>query len=255
MGDYMSHTIWKYFDTFGSDKKEKMSWDEKKTIIRVWRQNYINKKRLLNKMDKFAKWVRNKFRNATPKEIMMDNNNGALQELTEEKWNEHVSRLANLAMALWEREDLDKQVDFRFNWSGNNEIREDEKKFKAQYMPVKRNIACNFKDPHRANSQACSTDEFNFVASHLRMGNTYSYNNDAIKSLMFVDHARKLVEEAKHQKAAAVMSQIKRSSTQQYERSRNHERNNASWVQGNDSEFGRKIHSQSQVSYLSTLRL
>jgi hypothetical protein len=114
-------------------------------------------------MDKYSKWVRNKYREAVVKEKMMYDENGTLQELTEKKWDEEVSRLANRAMVPNEQESVFKLVNYRFNWEGNNEVREDDKKFKSEHMPVEKNITFNFKDPHRANSQACSVDEFNFA--------------------------------------------------------------------------------------------
>jgi hypothetical protein len=89
-----------------------------------------------------------------------------LQELTEEEWNKHVSRLVNLGMVPYNRKDLEKLVNFRFNLNGNNEVREDEKKFKIQYMPVKRNITCNFKDSHlQIHKHARSTSSTLFFPS------------------------------------------------------------------------------------------
>jgi hypothetical protein len=55
---HITDTIWGYFETSGSKRKKTMSWDEKKFIIREHRQNYINKKRLLNKMENYSKWVK-----------------------------------------------------------------------------------------------------------------------------------------------------------------------------------------------------
>jgi hypothetical protein len=68
-------------------------------------------------------------------------------------------------MVPYERKNIMKFINFRFNWTGNNKVREDEKQFKKEHMPVEKKIWCNFKNPHRANSQACSINEFNFVFS------------------------------------------------------------------------------------------
>jgi hypothetical protein len=76
-------------------------------------------------------------------------------------------------------------------------------------MPVKRNITSIFLNPHRANLQACSPDESNFVFSHLRRGSTSNYNPKAIRCLMSMYHAKRLIEADKHYKATAVMSCLK----------------------------------------------
>jgi hypothetical protein len=190
MGDYMekykmyhiSDHIWKYFRTFGRRIIEgKISWEDKKDKVRSLRQNYTNKKRLLNKMERYSKWIRNKYREAEVKEKMIYNEDGTMQEITEENWNERFNQLANQAMDPYSRLDILKFVNFRFDWNRKSKVREDNKQFKSEHMPGKRNITSNFLSPHRAYLQAYSLDEFNFVFSHLRMGSTSNYNSKAIK--------------------------------------------------------------------------
>jgi hypothetical protein len=223
MGDYMekyklyhiSDHIWNYFKTFGNSITEgKITRSDKETIVRSFRQGYVNKKRLLNKMDNYNKWIRNKYRNAKVKEKMISNDDGTTQEITEENWNTRLDLLANRAMDKYVRPDMLRLINFRFNWNDKNMIREGimQEQFKSEHMPVKMNITENLiLKPHRVYSQACSLDEFNFVFDHLRMGSTSSYNKNAILSLMSLYHARKLVEADKFRKAVAAMSQTGKS--------------------------------------------
>jgi hypothetical protein len=204
MGDYMekyklyhiSDEIWKYFRTFGRSITEgKVTWSDKKNMVRSFRQGYINKKRLLNKMENYTKWIRNKYRDFGIKEKMICEENGTEYEITEENWNLKYEQLANRAMDKYDRPDILRFINFRFNWNGKNIIREanKQKQFKSEHMPVKMTITSKLQKPHRIYSQACSLDEFNFVFSHLRMGSTSSYNKKAIICLMSLYHARKLV--------------------------------------------------------------
>jgi hypothetical protein len=149
---HISDTIWEYFNTFNPRKKERVSWDEKNFIIQAFHQNNVNKKRLLKKMDNYSKWVRNQYRDAVVKEKMMYNENGTLQELTEENWKRKVDRLANSAMVPNKQEDLLKLVNFRFNWNGKTEARGANNQFKREHVPVKKIITSNFETPHSANS-------------------------------------------------------------------------------------------------------
>jgi hypothetical protein len=66
-------------------------------------------------MENNSKWIRSKDRDAVVKNEMEHMENGTLQVLTEEKWNNQVSRLAKLAMVPYNRNDLLKLVKFLFN--------------------------------------------------------------------------------------------------------------------------------------------
>jgi hypothetical protein len=68
-------------------------------------------------------------------------------ELTEKKWNDEVSRLANHSMLPTEQDNLLKLVNYRFNWKRNNEVRDSNNQFKRERMPVEKNITCNLKTP------------------------------------------------------------------------------------------------------------
>jgi hypothetical protein len=221
MGDYMekhklyhlSDEIWKYYRTFGRAITEgKVTWTDKKNMIRSFRQGNINKKRLLNKMDKYVKWIKDKYRGVEVKGKMICKENGTEQEITEENWNLRLDQLANRAMDNYERPDILRFINFRFNWNEKSKIREvkKQKQIKSEHMPVKMTITSKLQKPHRVYSQACSLDEFNFVFDHLRMGSTSNYNKKAIICLMSLYHARKLVEADKQQKAAAAVSNLKR---------------------------------------------
>jgi hypothetical protein len=149
-------------------------------------------------MENYSKWTRNKYRDATVKEKIICNEEGTLHEISEETWDDQFSNLANQAMVPYERPNILRFINFRFNWNGKSKVREDDKQFKGEHMPVKRNITSNFLNPDRAYLQAYSLDEFNFVFSHLRMGSTSNYNSKAIKCLMSMYYAKKLVEADKH---------------------------------------------------------
>jgi hypothetical protein len=73
-------------------------------MVRSFRQNFTNKKRLLNKMEHYSRWIRNKYRDASVKEKMICEDKGTLHEITEEVWNDTFNKLARLAMVPYERQ-------------------------------------------------------------------------------------------------------------------------------------------------------
>jgi hypothetical protein len=84
----------------------------------------MNKKRLLNKMEKYPKWVRNKYKDVSVKDKMVCDDNGTLHEITAENWNLRLNQLANRAMVPEERNDIVRFIDFRFNWNEKSKVRE-----------------------------------------------------------------------------------------------------------------------------------
>jgi hypothetical protein len=168
----------------------------------------MNKKRLLNKMEKYSTWVRNKYKDAGVKDKMVCDDNGTEHEITEEKWNFRLDQLANRAMVPEERNDIVRFIDFRFNWNERSKVREAKVSHKSEHMPVKTSITSSFMKPHRVYLQACSLDEFNFVFNHLRMGSTSNYHKEAIKCLMMMYYAKQLVELNKCQEATAAVSNL-----------------------------------------------
>jgi hypothetical protein len=102
-----------------------MQYEENGTLQELTEEKWNSKvSRLLNKMENYSKWIRNKYRNASVKEKMIYVEKGTLQEVTEKKWNDEVNRLANLAMVPYERKNIMKFINFRFNWKGSNKVRE-----------------------------------------------------------------------------------------------------------------------------------
>jgi hypothetical protein len=97
-------------------------------------------------MENYSKSVRSEYRDAVVRDEMEHIESGALQVLTEEKWNTEVRRVVNSSMVLYQQRDLIKRVKQRFNWNGTNEVREDDEKFKSEHMPVRKNITCNFEN-------------------------------------------------------------------------------------------------------------
>jgi hypothetical protein len=80
-------------------RKKELTLDDKEFLAKKYMQNNIKKKRLLDKIDKFLKWIRTKLRNLWLKEKNLYENDVKMTEATEEQWNERASRQINRVLA------------------------------------------------------------------------------------------------------------------------------------------------------------